>query len=114
MRNHIHPHIRKRSRFLEPYPARTYGLRVLDMVVYTVGILGPLFTLPQIAKIYLYQDAAGVSLISWAAFTVFDIPWIVYGYVHRERPIVITYILWLIVNAIVCVGVLLYGKGPLL
>jgi len=84
------------------------------MVVYTVGILGPLFTLPQIAKIYLYQDAAGVSLISWAAFTVFDIPWIVYGYVHRERPIVITYILWLIVNAIVCVGVLLYGKGPLL
>lgn len=70
-------------------------------------------TIPQIVKIFAYQDAAGVSVISWATFAVFDIPWILYGLSHNDRPILITYTLWLIMNSIVVVGALMYGNGLL-
>lgn len=75
----------------------------------TAGILGPLITLPQIFKIFALQDATGVSLLTWGMYLVLDIPWIVYGVVHRSRPILITYVLWLIMNALVCTGIVLYG-----
>lgn len=101
-----HYHTRRRA---EPFPARTYGMRLLDFVVYVAGIAGPLATVPQIVKIYSTQDAAGVSLMSWSIFALFDIPWIIYALVHKERPLVVCYTLWLIANVTVAVGVLLYG-----
>ena len=108
---HNHPHIRKRSRGLEPYPARTFWLRILDTVVMTVGILGPVFTLPQIFKIYVGHNASGISVVTWGAYVLFNIPWILYGYVHKERPLAITYALWFFVNLSVFIGALLYGGG---
>lgn len=106
-----HRHIRKRSKSLEPFPARTAGMRLLDAVVTAVGVLGPILTLPQTFKIYIGHDASGVSLITWGAYVAFSLPWILYGYMHRERPIVITYILWLIVDSSVFIGALIYGGG---
>lgn len=101
-----HYHTRRRA---EPYPARTLWLRVLDFVVYVAGVAGPLATIPQIIKIYSTQDATGVSLLSWSVFALFDIPWIIYAMVHRERPLVVCYSLWLVANAAVAVGAFLYG-----
>ena len=106
---HNHPHIRRRKKGLEPYPARTFWLRTLDTIVYTVGVLGPIFTIPQIIKIYAYHDASSISIVSWTAFALFNIPWIIYGFAHRERPIIITYTLWFLVNITVCAGAILYG-----
>lgn len=113
MRPHIHPHVRKREydRRLEPVPARTYGLRLLDLMVYAAGILAPVMTLPQMFKIFLYHDAAGVSALTWGAYALFDLPWILYGLAHRERPITITYLLWFLCNGAVFVGTLIYGTG---
>lgn len=113
MRSHIHPHLRKRAfgRGLEPVPARSALLRLLDTVVYIVGVLGPAMTLPQIIKIFLFQNADGVSALTWGAYALFDIPWIIYGLVHREPPIAIAYFLWLICNSIVFFGALTYGTG---
>ncbi|MHB1086493.1 MAG: PQ-loop domain-containing transporter [Minisyncoccota bacterium] len=105
-----HLHIRKRvSKSLEPYPARTVGKRVLDGAVYAVGTLGPVMTLPQIILIYSTQEAAGISLITWLTWALFDIPWILYGFVHREMPIAVTYSLWFVANLTVALGAVLYG-----
>lgn len=107
-----HLHLRKRgARGLEPFPARSSLLRLLDRIVLVVGVLGPLMTIPQILKIFLLQDAAGVSVISWGTFALFDIPWILYGLIHHDRPIFITYILWIFMNSIVVLGALMYGAG---
>jgi uncharacterized protein with PQ loop repeat len=104
-----HYHTRKRR---EPYPAQTLYMRLLDGVIYVVGILGPLATIPQVLKIYVAHDAAGVSLFSWAIYALFDIPWIMYAIAHKERPLIICYTLWFFFNSLVLVGVLLYGSGP--
>ena len=77
--------------------------------MYAVGILGPIMTIPQILLIYISRDASGVAAISWFMWTLFAIPWILYGLVHRERPIVITYLLWFFTNMIVFIGAVLYG-----
>lgn len=108
-------HLQRRKRAdggLEPYPARTFSKRVLDQVVIVVGIAGPLSALPQLLKIYLLHTATGVSALSWGLAALFDIPWIVYGAVHRERPIIVTYSLWLAINIAVLIGALIYGSRP--
>lgn len=110
MHLHHHLHLRKRvSKELEPFPARTTQLRLLDVVVYIVGILGPLATIPQLFEIYTTENAAGVSALSWGLLALFNIPWILYGIAHREWPIVVTYILWLFFNALVFAGAVVYG-----
>lgn len=106
----LHLHLRKRiTKSLEPYPARSSWKRALDTMVYGVGIVGPLMTIPQILLIYTSQDASGVAVLTWIAWATLDIPWILYGFVHRERPIVITYTLWLVMNLTVATGAILYG-----
>lgn len=101
-----HLHIRKRR---EPYPARKYWLRLLDGVVYVVGILGPLATIPQIVQIYYFHNASGVSALSWSIYALFDIPFIIYATVHKERPLMICYWLWLFFNSAVAIGAILYA-----
>ncbi|MDO8514373.1 MAG: PQ-loop domain-containing transporter [bacterium] len=109
-----HLHLRKRiSRGLEPFPARTLWKRSLDKVVLGVGIIGPLASIPQVLKIYLVQDATGLSGISWGIWALLDIPWIIYGLVHRERPIIVAYSLWFTVNSLVFIGAMMYGGGLL-
>lgn len=107
MRHHLH--LRKRvTKNLEPYPARSAWKRLLDKAVYAVGIIGPIMTIPQIALIYGGRDATGVAPESWLVWGILDIPWIVYGFVHKERPIIMTYSLWLVCNLVVFVGAVLY------
>ena len=96
---------------MEPYPARQLRLIILDGIVLVVGILGPLSALPQVLKILVLQNATGVSVISWGLGALFDIPWILYGIVHKERPIVIAYTLWFFMNIAVTIGALMYGAG---
>ena len=104
-----HLHLRKRVYSLaEPYPAKTSFKRILDKVVYLVGIVGPIMTIPQIWVIFVGRDATGVAPISWLTWALLDIPWILYGIAHRERPIVMTYTLWLICNVLVFIGAVLY------
>jgi len=89
-------------------------MRLLDRTVLVVGVIGPMTAIPQIIKIYMLQDASGVSLLAWVAPALLDVPWVIYGVVHGERPIVITYSLWILADLIVAAGVLMYGTGPLL
>ena len=104
-------HFRKRATIggLEPYPARTYSKRVLDGAVYAAGVVGPIWTLPQIFLIYSSHDASGISIVTWLGWALLDIPWILYGLVHHERPIAVTYTLWMLANLAVAFGAVLYG-----
>ncbi len=105
-----HLHQRKRAvKTAHPYPAKDWRVKVLDRIVFAAGIVGPVMTLPQLQTIYIAHQAAGVSVLSWGAFALLDVPWIVYGIVHRDRTITMTYVLWLIINTAVAVGAIMYG-----
>lgn len=81
----------------------------IDHVIYIVGVAGPLLSLPQVYKIWHYKTAAGVSAFSWGALAVSAVVWFIYGLVHKDKPIILTYAFWIIINTLVMVGALIYG-----
>ena len=83
-------------------------VRIIYRVTIVAGIISPLMITPQIIKIYAEQNASGVSALSWFSFAVFNVPFIIYGLIHKEIPIVITYTLFFIGNLVVAIGALIY------
>ena len=105
-------HVHKRKRihlYHEKYPPPQPLKRFMDKAVYGVGILGPLLTIPQITKIWIEQNASGVSLIAWSAYLVGALFWVAYGVLHKEKPIIINSALWMIMQILIVVGVVIYS-----
>lgn len=105
--HHIHKRKRSYQNLLE-YPNPRKLIRWLDKILVIVAIVGPLFSIPQIFQIFWYKQAEGVSAFSFGAFSLFNILWIFYGAVHKDKPILITYVLWFIVNLIITIGAVIY------
>ncbi len=105
-------HIQKRKRTKdkhEPYPSKDFFKNVLDKAIYIVGIFGLVMTIPQILRIYLEQNVSGISILTWVAYLIMSMTWVAYGIVHKEKPLVITYSLWVIMKSIIIFGVILYN-----
>lgn len=107
----ISHHLSLRRRFyknLEPLPHPEFKKRLFDQFVFWVAFFGPFFTLPQVWEIYSQANASSVSAFSWFAYFLFSIIWLIYGLVHKERPIILANFLGLIFNGLVVIGVILY------
>lgn len=76
--------------------------------MYIVGIVGPLVSIPQLIEVYGRHNVQGISVSTWIGYTVLTALWLFYGIVHRERPIITTQCLWLMVNVAVVIGAILY------
>lgn len=74
-----------------------------------IAVLGPAFTIPQVYKVWMLQDAGELSLLTWGSYLVFNIPMLLYGIAHREKALITMYILWIIVNTSVVCAIILYG-----
>ncbi len=104
-------HLSKRKRVtkkLESYPSPRFFIRLLDRLLIVIAAIAPLFSIPQIWKVFSTQSAGDLSLISWLTWTIGDIPWIIYGFVHKEKPIIIGYLLWFLMNGAIVVGIILF------
>jgi uncharacterized protein with PQ loop repeat len=105
-----HLHIRQRiHQRYQKYPHPDPKIRWLDNIVYVVSVILPLTALPQIYQIWSTQDAQGVSLLTWGLFAVFSVPMLLYGIVHKVKPLIIMNILWMLVYAGIISGIILYG-----
>lgn len=103
-----HLHRRKRRR-LEPYPHPDKMKRLVDDLVYITIFAGPLMTVPQLTIIWLEKNASGVSALSWLAYTLISVVWLFYGMVHRDRPIALSSLVWILLSGFVVIGALMYG-----
>jgi MtN3 and saliva related transmembrane protein len=104
-------HLHKRKRVykkLEKYPHPDKFKRIFDKLIYFVAIFGPLFTIPQVIKIWINHDASSISIFSWSGYLCLSIIWFTYGVLHREKPIIITNTLIFILNLLVVIGTILY------
>lgn len=81
----------------------------MDHLVYGASIFVPAMTALQAAKIWFEKDAEGISIITWAGFALANIVWLLYGIVHKEKPIIFMYIFLFIFNISIVIGTLLYG-----
>ena len=109
--NGLH-HFHRRKRIYinhEPYPHPNKWKRLMDKLIYIVGIIGPIMTIPQILKIWIDKNAAGISVITWFTYTIISIFWLIYGMMHKEKPIIFTSFLLFIFDAFVVVGAIMFG-----
>ena len=105
-----HFHKRKRmSEKGEPYPNPNKWKRLMDKLIYFVAIFGPVMSIPQILKIWLHKSAAGISEITWSSYLLISIFWLIYGAMHKDKPIIFANILWIVINTIIIIGVVVYG-----
>ena len=106
---HHHLHIRKRIyKYLEEYPHPERIKRVLDRAVMTVAILAPVMTFAQVWKIWSEQSASSSSGLTWGMYFASSLVWLFYGLAHRERPIIISNILYIIGTALILIGIIIF------
>ena len=104
-------HFHRRKRIYinhEPYPHPDKWKRLMDKLIYFVALVGPIMTLPQVIKIWIEKNAAGISIITWFAYAVTSVFWIIYGLMHKEKPIIFTSVLLLLLNIIIVIGAVIY------
>lgn len=81
----------------------------MHKAVYAAGIFGAVMTIPQITKIWIEKNAAGVSAISWSAYLAGAIVWLIYGITFKRKPIVFVYSIWIVLEIIIIIGTIIYG-----
>jgi len=104
-------HIRARARIakgLEPFPATSAWKRLLDYIMYGVGILAPLALVPQILQIYEAKSAKELALLTWTLFVLVNALWALYGAVHKDKQIFFANIFMMLLNLVVVAGILMY------
>lgn len=72
------------------------------------AIIHPLTALPQVYKIYATKVVVGISLCTWLGFMVLGSIFLAYGLVHRIKPLIVTQVLWFIVDTLIVMGILMY------
>lgn len=104
-----HIHIRKRiHQNNEQYPHPDFWKRFFDRLVFVVGVLAPAMTFAQVWKIWNVKNAESSSIWTWTMYFIASIVWLVYGIMHREKPIVLSNILYIIGTGLVLVGIAIF------
>ena len=58
---------------------------------------------------WVKHDVAGVSLLSWLAYLLSAVLWFVYGWQRRDKTIYLACIGWVLLDAAIVAGVIVYG-----
>ena len=82
------------------------GLRRLLGVM---SVFTMLMTIPQVLTIWVGQQAAGVSLLSWSAYLASAILWFCFGIQKQDKNIYLPCVGWMALDIAVIVGVFIYG-----
>ena len=78
----------------------------IDKLVIVAVVGGPAFTVPQAYEVW-FQECQGVSVWSWGAYLVIAVIWLLYGLKHREKPIILSQLLWILLDSAVVLGIIL-------
>jgi uncharacterized protein with PQ loop repeat len=65
--------------------------------------------IPQVFTIWVSHQAAGVSTLTWSTYFVSAILWFWFGIRKHDRNIYLPCIGWILLDAAVIVGVVIYG-----
>jgi len=86
-------------------------IKVIDRIIYFIAIIGPLMLIPQLLRIWVTNDATSIALATWISFTIFATIWLLYGIYHKEKPIIISNTICIILYLLIILGGFLFGAG---
>lgn len=82
--------------------------KAIDWLIYPVAIASPLALVPQVVQLYATHSAAGLSYLTWTLLAALNFLWVFYGFLHRERPIIITNLTFMLLDLAIVGGIFLY------
>ncbi|HEY5695301.1 MAG TPA: PQ-loop domain-containing transporter [Candidatus Saccharimonadales bacterium] len=65
-------------------------------------------TLPQVYMLYTSHNASGLSLAMWVLYAIGCVPFLLFGIIYKHAQLILLNVLWLIMQAVMIVGILLY------
>lgn len=83
---------------------RTGG--ALDKILPVMSVFTMAMTVPQVWAVWVQGQTGGVSLLSWGAYLVSALLWLVDGLRKHDPTIWVACIGWVLLDAAVVVGVL--------
>ena len=92
----------------ERYPSKNKWKRIIDRFIYVIVVLSPLMNLLQLIEILINKDASGVSVVSWTAFVFISLFWLLYGTVHKDKPIIISSLALAIIQTFISISAFVY------
>lgn len=81
--------------------------RLIDRCIYVIGLISVAANLPQLWDVWVSKNTSGVSVISWMGFFLGSIFWFGYGWLHKERPIMLINGLLIFVQAGIVAGLII-------
>ena len=96
----------KHHHFLQFHISKKQKLNFLDKTAVVLAFLYPLTGIPQLLTV-IQDGTEGVSILSWLGFAMFSAFFLTYATVHKIKPMMITYTLWLLVDSLVVILLLI-------
>ncbi len=62
-----------------------------DKLIVILGLINVIATIPQVLEIWSSPHARGVSIISWSYYVVFTLTLLVYSFLIKSKPMIISY-----------------------
>jgi len=105
-----HLHLRKRKyEKLEPLPHPEGLKRFLDKTMVFIATAGPIAALPQVFDVFFTKNVSGLSFTTWSLWTLLSCVWLLYGILHKELPIIVSNVLYILLQGLVVVAILVYS-----
>lgn len=85
--------------------------KVVGYLMYAVAVGMPLTNIPQLMQIYTTKVTTGLSVSAWIMYTLFGVIPLLYAIINKLRPLVISNVLWLIVDVMMIYGIFRYSPS---
>ena len=82
---------------------------LMNRLLGVMSIFTMVMTIPQIVTIWIGHQAAGVSVLSWSAYLVSAVLWLLHGLQQHDRNIYWPCVGWIALDVAVITGVVAYG-----
>ncbi len=76
--------------------------------MFLIAFVAPVLTVPQLWLVWINRQTAGVSQITWGAYTIASGCWLIYGIIQKQKPLILAQLMLFILDFLVVLGVYLF------
>jgi len=88
-------------------PAKKPGL--FRYIFSAVAVAAPLTNVPQLVKIWVHKNAAGVSVLSWLMFATISVVWFIHGVKTKDKTMMFMFFSLTVAQLTIALGAHKYG-----
>jgi uncharacterized protein with PQ loop repeat len=81
-----------------------------ENIIYIFAFTTPFFEIPQLVSIVTAKSAEHVSLVTWSYLAISSFAWLIYGISKKMKPLIVSYILYTIVEFSVVLSILWFRR----